>query len=273
VRDVENMPASRSNKGKKVNSTRKSNKVRNNNSKKSNHILTVSGIKSRFAKLDESVRSFIGKHAHKPRELADHISRQWSALFKKNLSSKSAATLASHFSKTGKKSKMSGGNLAGAPLDYVMRPGMPGVSTYGVFPTEVGADLKSVAHLDVYTNSGLSRSCGHENTSASVPAHMGSNKVGGARRRNTRKTRGGNFALSIGTRPYVSGSPSEAFQRFSEASMGMAPYVRDMPDPTAYTWKTVVGTGPSLMNPGGITEIKNDITQLAGQSPYPAVSR
>ena len=274
MRDVENMPASRSNKSKskKVNSTRKSNNARNNNTKKSNHILTVSGIKSRFAKLDESVRGFLGKHQHKPRELADHISRQWSTLFNKQLSAKSAATLASHFSKTGKKVKMAGGNLAGAPLDYVMRPGLPGVSTYGVFPTEMGADPKSVGHLDVYYNSGLTRSCGHENTTASVPANMGSNKVGGARRKNTRKTRGGNFALSLGTRPYIAQSPSDSFQRINESVMGQQSWTRDIPDPTTYAWKTVVGTGPSLMNPGGITEIKNDITQLANKSPYPAVS-
>jgi hypothetical protein len=266
------MPASRSNKSKKVNSTRKSNKARNNNTKKSHHGFTVSGIKSRFAKLDESVRGFLDKHKNKPRELAGHISRQWNDLFKKHLSAKSAATLASHFSKTGKKVKMAGGNLAGAPLDYTMRPGMPGVSSYGVFPTEMGADPKSVGHLDVYYNSGLARSCGHENTTASVPANMGSNKVGGARRRNTRKARGGNFALSLGTRPYIAASPSDSFQRINEAAMGQAPWTRDTPDPTTYAWKTVVGTGPSLMNPNGITEIKNDITQLANKSPYPAVS-
>ena len=272
VRDVENMPASRSNKGKKVNSTRKSNKARNNNTKKASHAFTVSGIKSRFAKLDESVRAFLAKHKNKPSELAGHISRQWNTLFKKHISAKSAATLASHFSKTGKKVKMAGGNLAGAPLDYVMRPGLPGVSSYGVFPTEVGTDPKSVGHLDVYYNSGLTRSCGHENTTATVPPTMGSNKVGGARRRNTRKARGGNFALSLATRQYVAESPVGFMQKAAESVMGQAPFPRDLQDPTSPAWRTVVGTGPSLMNPNGITEIKNDITQLANKSPYPAVS-
>lgn len=271
------MPATRSKKNNSVRKTRKSSpKKRNNNTKSSrnrNPILSVNGIKKRFADLEANIRQFIQQNRNKPQELAKHVSRQWSSLFKANLSTKAANTLANHFSKLHNKK---GGSHAGAPLDYVMRPGLPGVSTYGVFPTEVGADPKSVGHLDVYYNSGLARSCGSENTTAQVPASMGSNLVaakGGARRTRggKRNKRGGNFMLAAATRSYIPDSPASGAQMAAESSMGQAPWGRDNPDATNHTWKTVVGSGPSLINPNSITSGFGDITNLANKSPYPAV--
>jgi hypothetical protein len=156
-----------------------------------------------------------------------------------------------------------------------MRPGMPGVATYATFPTEAGADVKAVSHLDVYYNSGIGRSCGTENTTATVPANMGSNQVmppakGGARRsRHTRK-RGGDFLTAMSTRAFVAENPAGMFQRGSEAWMGQPASVYDNRAPEAHAWATVSGSAGAPINPMGISIIEKDST-LANPSPYPAV--
>ena len=93
-------------------------------------------------------------------------------------------------SKKNKRTKTRGGSLAGAPLNSVMRPGLPAVAEYATYPTEVAIDPKSAHDLDVYFNSALSRSCGTENTSATVWPGIGTNQFplptslkGGSRRR------------------------------------------------------------------------------------------
>jgi hypothetical protein len=60
-----------------------------------------------------------------------------------------------------------------------MGPGA-NVGVYGRFPTEVGADPFSVKDLDVYYRSALSRGCGLEDSTRTVPDDMGSNGVSGA---------------------------------------------------------------------------------------------
>jgi len=267
------MPPSRSKKSRKARNTRKSAPKRSNVSKSNKRnasSLSVNGIKKRFSDLDTNMREYIAKNRlHKPQELVKHVSRQWNTLFKKNLTGKAAATLAHHYANLHNKK---GGSLGGAPLDYVMRPGLPGVSSYGVFPTEAGADPKSVSHLDVYYNSALGRSCGTENTSAVVPKDLGSNLVPakGGKRRSIRRKHGGDFMTSLSTRQYTSDSPANMFQGTAEKIMGQAPWGRDNADPTAHIWKTVSSTG-SLLDPNGISPIQKDITQLANPSPYPSV--
>ena len=242
---------------------------KNPKTRKVSKTLSVKDIRSRFNELDSHMRSFIKKNnLNNPTALANHVSRQWSQLFKKHLSSKAAATLANHYN------NLHGVKKGGmAPLDYVMRPGMPGVSTYGVFPTEAGADVKSVGHLDVYYNSGLSRSCGTENTTAVVPKDMGSNHVvkGGSRKRKTRRVRGGDFLTTMGSRLFVAESPSNPLQRIAESTMGQATWGRDTADPTSPTWGTVSDRASPLMNPHQISIVDKDVTQLANPSPYPAV--
>lgn len=240
------MPPTRSKKNSNSRKTRKSNNKKTNKSNNKNaskHVLSVNGIKKRFSELDAGMKEFVNNHKNKPHDLAKHISRQWNTLFKKNLSGKAAATLANHFSKLHNKNKK-GGSLAGAPLDHVMRPGLPAVSTYGVFPTEVGASPKALGHLDVYYNSGLGRSCGTENTTATVPSSIGSNLVpapakggrrtlkGKGRRSMMSRKRGGDFMTSLATRQYVSTSPANGSMQMTESAMGQAPWGRDNPDPT-----------------------------------------
>lgn len=279
------MPSkTRSNRKSANRKTRKANKsnrnVRNNKTAKrtaSRKSLSVSDIRSRFKEMDSHMREFIRRNnLNNPRELGKQVSRQWAGLFKKQLSGKAAESLAKHYMNIhGKKGKR-GGSLSGAPLDYEMRPGMPGVAAYATFPTEIGADPKSVAHLDVYYNSALGRSCGTENTTVAVPKDMGSNQVpakGGARRRRTTmRKRGGDFMLAMQTRPYVAEVPSGSFQRMSESWYGVAPYGVDSSEHArAVGDLRMVSSGQMPINPDKISIIDKDITKLSNPSPYPAV--
>ena len=137
--------------------------------------LSVNDIRNRFKEMDDNVRHALKNGLSTPASLGKHVSRNWEKLFKKPLSSKAAASLAQHYLNLHGKKK--GGSLVGAPLDHVMRPGLPAVATYATFPTEVGSDPAAVKDLDVYYNNALGRSCGLENTSAKPWAGIGSNLV------------------------------------------------------------------------------------------------
>ena len=244
--------------------------TRKNKSSKGRKMLSVNDIRGRFKDMDASVKQFI--KVNNPRDLGKHVSRQWAKLFNKPLSGKAASSLVNHYLNTmkgTKKNKHSGGSHLGAPLDYVMRPGLPGVATYATFPTEVGADPQSVRNLDVYYNSGMGRGCGTENTTAHVPATMGSNKVGGSRRR-SRKHRGGDFATALATRQFIPTNPATYLQQGSEVMLGRAPSPYDVAEPSHSAYR-LVSDGKLPIDPSGISLIDKDITQLANPSPYPAV--
>jgi len=255
------------------NNTRRANKSNKpNKSPSARTSLSISSIREKFGAMDKSMREFVKKNnLANPRKLTEHVSRQWQGLFKKPLGADAAKGLSKLYSKG---HKQTGGM---APLDYVMRPGMPGVMTYATFPTEAGADPKASSHLDVYYNTGLAQSCGTENTTAHVPKDMGSNLVpapvkGGGRRRGTRLTRkrGGDFITAMNTRLFVGTNPSDSFQRMGEAWMGQPASVYDNPRPEAHAFATVSnGQMPPSMR--DISVVDKDITTLANPSPYPAV--
>jgi len=245
--------------------------------------LSVNNFRSKFAELDKEMRQFIAKNnLNNPTALMKQVSRNWTKIFNKNLSGKAANSLAAHYANLhGKKGKQSGGQIQGAPLDYVMRPGMPSVATYSVFPTEAGADVKASSHLDVYYNSAIGRSCGTENTTATVPSDMGSNlvygpaKVGGARR-NRRKTRkGGSYLTAMSVRPWTpSSTPASGIQIMSEKWMGQPALPHDSSDPSVGVYKLASDMSTpfsNLISPASVTVIDKDITSLANPSPYPAV--
>jgi hypothetical protein len=127
-------------------------------------------------------------------EHTDALKRKWHTLFRTNLSDLSAKSFVAHYremrskhtrGKHGKKSRrMQRGGVA--PLDYTLTPGA-NVAVYGRFPVEVDTDAGSIKDLDVYFQNALTFGCGKEaGLWPQVPATMGSNQVGGRRRRNTR---------------------------------------------------------------------------------------
>jgi hypothetical protein len=242
--------------------------------------LTVKDFRVKFAKLDGDMRKFIKENnLNNPKALVKQVSRNWANIFNKNLSGKAANSLANHYANLhGNKNKKTqkGGSLNGAPLDYVMRPGMPGVATYGVFPIEAGADVKASGHLDVYYNTAMGKTCGMENTTATVPSSIGTNLVspakGGARRNRRRTLKGSGYITALEARPWTpSAIPATGIQIMSEKWMGQPAFARDTSDPSAHAYSLAGDTRTPLMDPNGITPIDKDITQMANPSPYPAV--
>lgn len=239
---------------------------------KTRKVISIKDIRDRFKDMDESVRGFFRKMSGGSRRngnskdsLVTYISRQWSKLFKKPITSQAAKSLSQYY--TNLYGKKKGGS---APLDYEMRPGMPAVMTYGTFPTEVGADPKAVQNLDVYYNSALGRSCGSEDTSAKVAPDMGSNLVpakGGTRhsKRNNKRTtqkrgrkQGGNFASTLNVRPYVASNPTHGFQQSMEIYNGLPANPADARDPSVSNWEYMAPS--SLLKPPTDLSTSSDLT-------------
>jgi hypothetical protein len=257
-----------------IKSTR-SNKHTNASKTRKRKFISINDIRKRFNDMDTGVRVYLKKGMNSLDSLSAYISRQWTKLFKKPITLNASKSLAQHYMSLYGKKK--GGS---APIDWEMRPGLPAVMTYATFPTEVGTDPKAVQNLDVYYNTALSRSCGTENTSATVPSDMGSNQVpvkGGNRKckskhnkkiqNNNRKTRklrnkrGGDFATALGARAYVASNPTAPLQRGLEQLHGLPPNYKDSPDPTNN--QLTLMSPPSIPRPPVITHASGNLNMHA----------
>lgn len=233
--------------------------------KSSRKTMSVADIRNRFKEMDENIRLFLKKNSgSSPSSLGKHVSRQWTILFKKPLSSRAATSLAHHYLNIHAKR---GGAFTGAPLDTTMRPGLPAIAAYATFPTEVGSDPKAVHDMDVYYNNALGRSNIGTNH-VPLPATGPISKAGGSRRRMTRK-RGGDFATALSARSYIANNPAGSVQIMSERWMGQPTRVHDIADPTSYGWGLTGAVAPAgAPEPTSITS-KMD---LSNYSPYPQAS-
>jgi len=249
------------------------------------HTISVEGIKKRFKELDANVRAALkagvaslpkigGGSGSTLDKISKVVSKDWEKLFNKPLSKGAAKSLAEHYMRLYGKQK--GGNLVGAPLDYIMRPGLPGVAAYATFPTEVGADPKAVHDMDVYYNSAIGRSCGTENTTAIPASNIGTNLVptkGGSRRRNNRKTQkrkvGGDFMTSLDARQFVASNPSGPVMRMSEMWSGMPANLHDNADPSSHSWS--YASGAAMVRPPAPASSSGDVS-LASHPKIPGVS-
>ena len=135
---------------------------------------------------------------------------EWQATFHKPLSDKVAKEYLNHINKYKAKTlkKRGGGSGSPAPLAYRMEPGAQ--IPYGNFPEYLTKGF-FVPMSDNIAN------CGKIDSTVTVPADMGSNKVGGGKRKKNKslKKRGGadpfsDFITGLGTiaqRPWVSQNP------------------------------------------------------------------
>lgn len=224
--------------------------------------------------------------------------KKWNELFHMPLSSQSAHSFASYYrdmrsntrkhkSRKQPRNRQHGG---AAPLDYVMTPGM-NIQAYGRFPIEAGTDPASVRNLDVYFQDSLTKDCGVKDSSLQVPANMGSNQVGGARRasrrskskvrstmrrrkqgrRGTFRQRGGDLLESITARvPFVHNSTvaPNMLQTAQNAYTGGTQHVPAPADPSAYTWEPRTHGVGGLINPGVVAYVPNDVGKLANPAPW-----
>ena len=165
-----------------------------------------------------------------------------------------------------------------APLDYVMTPGAD-VPVYGRFPVELDTNPAGIFDLDRYFQDSLTLECGKENISLHVPPNMGSNLVGGARRRKgrkgvnrrTKKHRGGGwFDLMSGSsgscasasdlaptaeisRPYTATVYPNVLQRTADTWSGATDNYPAPSAPEDKTWQYKNLGSSSAMNPKFLT--------------------
>ena len=223
----------------------------------------------------------------------------WSRVFKTDLSNKSANAFADYYRnmRSHTKKQRGGSALNPAPLSYETVPGA-NVAVYGRFPVEAGTDMQSILNMDVYFQNSLTAGCGIQDSSLRVPVDMGSNKVGGRRsrtgrtkrstgrktyrKRNTRKApngtmrrrrgpaggrkRGGSLLESIGMRPYMATVTPNPVQLASNNWAGMAAPVSGRPEIPAWNYRSSGIDG--LINPGMVSRIGSDFSQLASPAPW-----
>ena len=139
-----------------------------------------------------------------------------------------------------------GALLEGAPLDYTTQPGVQGV--YGNFPAYVSSGF-------TISPESFTAMCGKENTTPVIPATLGSNLVGGKRRRRkTRKSKqtGGSFTdilSSMTERMIPNASPPTMASAVEMATKGVDVGIPPLTySPAAYD-PVAIKTAPLLLNP------------------------
>ena len=221
------------------------------------------------------------------------LQKKWKSLTSQELSDEAANAFVRYYRDMRSSSKkMRGGS---APLSYQMTPGA-NVAVYGRFPVEADTDPATIADLDVFFNSGMSHSCGKENSSLTVPENMGSNKVGGSRRHRSRRAHvgggkrktqrhrmnrrrtlrrraqrryhGGNLLESVAMRPLLATAPPNFLQTQFHNGSGGVPSMPVPANPVSHTWGYVSNGTAGIINPGEITNIGSDMTKLASPAPW-----
>lgn len=154
---------------------RKTRKTKNTSAK----AMTVPQLRRAFEHIDQFV-------AKKTTDV-EAFRKEWKKTFGKEVS-KAASEDYLKFVKS-KKSQRGGGSggMSPASIGYDMRAGTD--TPYGSFNKYIG-DGFGFANAD-----SVAAACGRENITPRLPADLGSNKVGG-RRRKTRKQKGGSFSIA-----------------------------------------------------------------------------
>lgn len=218
-------------------------------------------------------------------ESPDAFKSLWKRIFKQDLSDVAAKSFAHYYKEMRSKSKKHGGarrrrtlrqrggaayTLPSTPVNYTMTPGLY-TQTYGSFPVEVDTDPASIRDLDVYFQDSLRTSpAGYW---PQVPANMGSNKVGGGRRRKTQRRRGqrgGNLLDSLKMTPLlptISTPYPNAIQSVNNMWSGGTTPVPAPASAVQYTW-SLQGNGGAPINPGLVTNIDSSFQRLASPAPW-----
>ena len=239
---------------------------------------SVKMIQRQLAAFDRAARTAGSPDAYKS---------AWKRIFKQDLSDASAKSFERYYKKMrssrGTRRKQRGGaayNSAPAPAHFPqMTPGAY-VEKYGQFPIAVDTDPSSLKDLDVYFGDSLPRSPpGYWPT---VPANMGSNKVGGARRRSRKgrrshrrtrrrvsRQRGGNLLDSLAMRPvpYISTPYPNVIQSAANAWAGGTAPVPSPASPVSHTWE-LRGPQGTAINPGLVANIDSSFQRLASPAPW-----
>ena len=152
---------------------------------------TIPHLRRAFDQIDTWIETHIRKESVKT--LVPAFQAEWKKVFRRTVDAKAAEAYLSLKHKSSprvtKKQKQKGGSaLAGAPLDYMTRPGVEG--TYGSFPAYISSGMLP------YPQDSISASCGKIDSTPNVPVGIGSNKVGGGKTRRNKKQKGGSNAVT-----------------------------------------------------------------------------
>jgi hypothetical protein len=144
--------------------------------------MTIPELKQAFDALERETHTLL-----KEKNTAQHVRKFqgiWKSIFHRPVSAKAAESYlqikrsSSSSSSSGKtrKQKQHGGAaaLAGAPLDYMTRPGVDGV--HGSFPAY---QAQGLSFYNTINKDGLFQDCGVKDITPVVPVSIGSNQVGG----------------------------------------------------------------------------------------------
>jgi len=260
---------------------------------------SIKQIQGELARFDHAARKTESPVAFKAlwkrifhKELSDAAAKSF-ARYYKEMRSKTGKTVKHHKTQRGGARRQRGGaayTLPSAPVNYAGT--VPGLltETYGQFPVEVDMDPASIRDLDVYFHDSLPLS--RPGFWPTVPADMGSNKVGGdrtkrvkhgrktyrqakrgeasrrqakrgeAKRRASRKQRGGNLLDSLAMRPFpfAASAPPNTIQSLSNSFSGGTTPVPSPSSPVNYTWNLGGSTGVPI-NPGLVSNIGSDFSR------------
>ena len=188
--------------------------------------LSIPELKQAFDELDAGVREIL-KSGEPAEQQTKKFQKAWQSIFHRPvpkeaaesyLAIKRSAPVAPPRANTTRKMKggASAAPIAGAPLDYMTRPGVDG--TYGSFPAYQSSGL---AFYDKINQEGMFQECGVKDFTPKVPAGMGSNQAGGA------FTDAARVALN---RPFVSSVPPSVGQDVEDYFAGKT--LGPSPDPS-----------------------------------------
>jgi hypothetical protein len=200
------------------------------------HVMTIPQLRKAF----EHVETFVELHHKKPRkELVSLFQEEWKLTFKKEIDTNEAEAYVDHAlseiqHKNPKDRKHSGGAMAltGAPVLSETRPGLyisPGVNE--------GSYAQVPAYVDKgFWNPEQGRSYdpvpGQTHYPSATPYGLGSNRVSGGAKKNTRKKqKGGGFLDQFFMRPVFSYNPPPAYLD-TVTTAALAKTLPQSPDPS-----------------------------------------
>ena len=144
--------------------------------------MRIPELKMAFDSLNSEIAGLL-REGLSEKEQVRKVQRIWKSIFHRPVSAAAAEAYLKlkgtarkgSKGKTRKSAAQRGGAaLAGAPLDFMTRPGVDGV--YGQFPAYQTAGLQA---YDKFNQEGMFQECGTKDFSTPVPASMGSNQAGG----------------------------------------------------------------------------------------------
>jgi hypothetical protein len=262
---------------------------------------TIASLQTKMKQFDTSARKII-----RSKNAEQSLQTSWKTIFGTPLDTKSAKSFAKYYRTMTSKTKKQRGGMA--PLDYGMAPGLNPGASYGNFPVAINTDPQSIQDLDVYFQSAITKGCGIENSSPTIPEGMGSNMVGGRSRKNKQNKRKALRKSMASRKASRKGAASRKASRKGMASrkrfrkqhggiadisnlgtsLYMRPYTAEAPpsilqnvgasmagspimtypSPTDNTWQYASRGADGIVNPSSVTHIGSNFSQIASPAPW-----